>query len=437
MYPDDNSKSRALYERARAVLPGGNTRTTVHMSPYPVYLERGAGCRVWDVDGVARIDVINNFTAAIHGHAHPVLTQAAQAQAALGTAFGMPTAAEIELAEGLAARIATVDQCRFTNSGTEAVMAALKAARAFTGRAKIAKCEGAYHGSYDYAEVSLDTPPSAWRANAPVSTAYAAGTPPAVLEDVVVVPFNDVDGAAEVLRAHAGELAAILVDPMPNRAGLAPADRAYVQALRELADEIGALLIFDEVICFRLGPNGAQPIWGVEADLTTLGKVIGGGFPIGAVGGRHEVMAVFDPTDGKPPLPQGGTFSANPVSMRCGLAALDLLDAETFARLDRQGDRLRAAIDEAFAAAGLQGHATGMGSLLKIHLAPQPVRDYRSAYLDPEAARRLKALIVRLLNEGVIVAPNGLMALSTPMTDDDIEQIADAIRRSLAQLARQ
>jgi glutamate-1-semialdehyde 2,1-aminomutase len=436
MYPDDNSKSRALYERARAVLPGGNTRTTVHMSPHPVYLERGAGCRVWDVDGVARIDVINNFTAAIHGHAHPVLTQAAQAQAALGTAFGMPTAAEIELAEGLAARIATVDQCRFTNSGTEAVIAALKAARAFTGRAKIAKCEGAYHDSYDYAEVSLDTPPSAWRANAPVSTAYAAGTP-AVLEDVVVVPFNDVDGVAEVLRAHAGELAAILVDPMPNRAGLAPADRAYVQALRELADEIGALLIFDEVICFRLGPNGAQPIWGVEADLTTLGKVIGGGFPIGAVGGRHEVMAVFDPTDGKPPLPQGGTFSANPVSMRCGLAALDLLDADTFARLDRQGDRLRAAIDEAFVAAGLQGHATGMGSLLKIHLAARPVRDYRSAYLEPEAARRLKALIVRLLNEGVIVAPNGLMALSTPMTDDDIEQIADAIRRSPAQLARQ
>src|SRR3954447_21432995 len=435
MYPDHKSASRQMHDRALASLPGGNTRTTVFMQPYPIYAARGEGCRVWDVDGNEYIDCINNFTSLIHGHAHPVLVEAARQQLALGSAFGLPTASEIDLAELLASRLPSVDQVRFANSGTEAVMMALKAARAFTGRPKIAKCEGAYHGSYDYAEVSLDPKPGEWGRNAPVSVAYAKGTPDNVLADVVTIPFNDAEAAVSLIREHGRELACVLVDPMPNRAGLAPADKAYLNALREITREVGALLIFDEVITFRLGYHGAQGMWDVDPDLTTLGKIMGGGFPVGAIAGRKQFMAVFDPSHGKPALPHGGTFSANPVTMRAGLAAMELLDEAAFRQLDVMGERVRSAINESFARCGLSGGTVGLGSLLKIHFADRPVRDYRSAYPTEQEARRQAIFNVGLLNRGVLAAGYGLMALSTPMTDEDIDLIIAAASAALAEVA--
>ncbi|QTL05735.1 aspartate aminotransferase family protein [Aquabacter sp. L1I39] len=434
-YPDPSSRSQALYNRALKSLPGGNTRTTVFMKPYPVYAARGEGCRVIDVDGVSRIDCINNFTAGIHGHAHPRLVEVATRQIALGSAFGMPTEAEIDLAELLAERLDSVDHVRFCNSGTEAVMMALKAARAYTGRARIAKCEGAYHGSYDYAEVSLDPGPETWGANAPVSVAYAKGTPPNVLADTLTLPFNDVDAAVSLIREHGWDLACILVDPMPNRAGLVPADRAYLEALREVSREVGALLIFDEVITFRLGYKGAQGLWDIQPDLTTLGKIIGGGFPVGAVSGGAEFMAVFDPTSGKPALPHGGTFSANPVTMRAGQAAMEMLDEAAFARLDAIGERMRVGTNEAFARHGVPGRAVGLGSLAKIHFTDRPVREYRSAYPTPQEAARLARFNLGLLNRGVLAAGYGLFALSTPMSDADLDHIVEAISASIADVA--
>jgi glutamate-1-semialdehyde 2,1-aminomutase len=435
MYPDSKSHSQKLYDRALSSLPGGNTRTTVFMKPYPIYAARGEGCRVWDVDGSEFIDCINNFTSLIHGHAHPILVEAATRQLALGSAFGLPTESEIELAELLASRLPGVDQVRFTNSGTEAVMMALKAARAFTGRPKIAKCEGAYHGSYDYAEVSLDPTPEAWGRNAPVSVAYARGTPDNVLADVVTIPFNDVDAAVSLIREHGPELACVLVDPMPNRAGLAPADKSYLEALRSVTREVGALLIFDEVITFRLGFRGAQGLWDIDPDLTTLGKIIGGGFPVGAVAGHKEFMAVFDPRSGKPALPHGGTFSANPVTMRAGLAAMELLDEAAFARLDAIGEAVRSGIDEAFRRTGVPGRTVGLGSLLKIHFADREIRDYRSAYMTEQEARRQAVFNRGLLNRGVLAAGYGLMALSMPMSDADVDAIIAAASAALAEVA--
>src|SRR5882724_10630020 len=385
MYPDPKSRSQELYDRALASLPGGNTRTTVFMKPYPIYAARGEGCRVWDVDGNEYIDCINNFTSLIHGHAHPSLVESATQQLALGSAFGLPTESEIDLAELLASRLPSVEQVRFANSGTEAVMMALKAARASTGRPRIAKCEGAYHGTYDYAEVSLDPGPEQWGRNAPVSVAYARGTPDNVLADVLTIPFNDPEAAVSLIREHGPELACVLVDPMPNHAGLAPADSTYLEALRQVTREVGALLIFDEVITFRLGIHGAQGLWNVDPDLTTLGKIIGGGFPVGAIGGAKEVMAVFDPRPGKPALPHGGTFSAKPVTMRAGIAAMELLDDAAFARLDAIGEAVRSGIDEAFRRHNIPGRTVGLGSLLKIHFADRPIRDYRSAYQSEEA----------------------------------------------------
>lgn len=434
-YPEESLHSQALYQRAKRSLPGGNTRTTVYHAPFPIYAARGEGCRVWDADGVTRIDCINNFTAMIHGHAHPVITEAVVRQAALGTAFGMPTESEIELAETLCARVASVEQVRFTNSGTEAVMTAIKAARAFTGRPKIAKCEGAYHGSYDYAEISLDTAPEHWSANDPKPVAYSKGTPQGVLADVVPMPFNDIASSRELIRRHGAELAAILVDPMPNRAGLVPADRDYLLALREVADEVGAVLIFDEVITFRLGFNGAQSKFGVTPDMTVFGKIIGGGFAVGAVGGSRKVMSVFDPTRGKPALPHGGTFSANPMTMRAGQVSMALLDQDAFAHLDRMGDKVRSGIDRALAKNGMTGRTTGMGSLLRVHFTAGPIRDYRSAYPRPDEARKLANFHCALLNRGVIAASNGLMALSTVMTEDDVKEVIAACESALRDVA--
>lgn len=435
MYPDLKSRSHSLYDRALASLPGGNTRTTVFMKPYPIYAERGEGCRVWDVDGNEFIDCINNFTSLIHGHAHPALVRAATRQLSLGTAFGLPTESEIDLAELLVSRLPSVDQVRFSNSGSEAVMMALKAARAFTGRAKIAKCEGAYHGSYDYAEVSLDPAPEIWGRNAPVSVAYAKGTPDNVLADVVTIPFNDTEAAVSLIREHGPELACVLVDPMPNRAGLAPADQAYLEGLRRVTREVGALLIFDEVITFRLGYRGAQGLWGIDPDLTTLGKIIGGGFPVGAVAGGREYMAVFDPRSGKPALPHGGTFSANPVTMRAGVAAMELLDDAAFSRLDVMGEAVRTGIDQAFRRAGVPGGTVGLGSLLKIHFADRPIRDYRSAYMTEREAQRQAVFNRGLLNRGILAAGYGLMALSTPMSDTDIDTIIAAASEALAEVS--
>ena len=437
MYPDPNSSSQKMYDRALSSLPGGNTRTTVFMKPYPIYAARGEGCYVWDLDGNAYIDCINNFTSQIHGHAHPALIKAATDQLALGSAFGLPTQSEVELAELLAARLPSVDQLRFTNSGTEAVMMALKAARAHTGRPKIAKCEGAYHGSYDYAEVSLDPTPEAWGRNAPVSVAYAKGTPDNVLADVLTIPFNDTEAAVSLIREHGRELACVLVDPMPNRAGLVPADRAYLEALRKVTREVGALLIFDEVITFRVGYRGAQGLFNIDPDLTTLAKIIGGGFPVGAVCGKKEFMAVFDPRPGKPALPHGGTFSANPVTMRAGIAAMELLDAAAFARLDAMGEAVRVGIDAAFRRHDVPGRTVGLGSLLKIHLTDRQVRDYRSAYPTEDESKRQIVFNRALLNRGVLAAGNGLMALSTP--DDGCRCTGDhrrGVRRDIGSRRR-
>jgi glutamate-1-semialdehyde 2,1-aminomutase len=433
-YPDDFRESRRLFERARKVMPGGNTRTTVYIDPFPIYAARGEGCRIWDVDGNAYYDCINNFTALIHGYGQPDVTAAVIDQMPHGTAFGAPTLSEIELAELLIERLPSVEQVRFANSGTEGVMMAIKAARAYTGRPRIVKIEGAYHGSYDFAEVSLDSSPANW-GDLPVSTAYAKGTPQGVLEDVLVVPFNDIEALKAVFTAHGETIAGILIDPMPNRAGLIPAREHYLETMIDIAHAAGALVIFDEVISFRLGYSGAQGLWGVTPDLTALGKIIGGGFPVGAVGGRAEIMAVFDPTGGKPALPHGGTFTANPVTMRAGLAAMRALTAESFSHLDRLGTMLLEGINASLRRHDLAGQCVGLGSLFKVHFTAHPVTDYRSVYPGPAERRKLDAFHKGLLNRGVLSASYGLFALSTPMTEQDARTILHAIDETLGEIA--
>ncbi len=435
-YPDTNSRSAALYARAKARIPAGGSRALTFVAPYPVYAERASGCIVTDVDGTERLDFIANYTVQIHGHGHPAIVAAIQAQAERGICFTLPTELEVELAELICARAPAFEQIRFTNSGTEAVMVAMKAARAYTGRPKIAKCEGVYHGGYDYAEVSLDSNPQNWGRNGPRPVGYTRGVPEGVLRDVVVMPFNDLEGSRRVLEENAADLAGILIDPIPSRCAGIPATGEYLSLLQEFARSNGSLFMFDEVVTFRMEYGGAQARYGIEPDLTTLGKIIGGGLPIGAVAGRAEVMTVFDQSRGKALYPHSGTFNANPLTMAAGIAAMKLLTPETIARLNALGEQARARLREALIGAGKVGQVTGEGSLFLVHLSDAPMHDYRSAYRahSERDQERLAQLYRNLLNHGIIASTWGLGCLSTPMGDAEIDRLGEAMLAALEEL---
>ncbi len=389
--------SRALWERALGSLPGGNTRTTIFHDPHPVYITRGEGCRVWDADGVERIDFISNYTSLILGHCHPRVVEAVQSQAARLMSVAAPNELEIELAERLRERLPSVDLVRFTNSGTEATMLALRAARAFTGREKIGVFAGGYHGSHDYA------------ASIPGDVSGAPGgrgIPAAVADTVVVAPFDDREGTLAAFEPHLGELAAVIVEPVLGAGGVVPATAGFLAFLRELTRDSGALLVFDEVISFRIGYHGAQGRLGVTPDLTTLGKIIGGGLPVGALGGRADVMALFDPRRGDR-IGHGGTFNANPLTMAAGLATLDELTPGRYDELEALAAELEAGVNARTGAS-----ATAVASLFRIELP------------DPS---RLPDLHVDLLASGILMTQRGMGCLSTPMTSAEVDAFVDAL----------
>jgi len=423
--------SQALYDRAVKVMPGGNTRTTVYMKPHPFYASHGSGCRLTDAEGVERIDFTNNYNSLIHGHAHPTINAAVRVQIERGTAFPMATELEIRFAELLCERVTSFEQIRFCNSGSEAVMNAIKAARAFTDKPKIAKCEGAYHGAYDFAEVSLDPTPESWGNADPKSVAYTKGTPQSVLDEVVVIPFNKPEEAERILRAHADSLACVVIDLMPNRAGLIPATPDFVEMLKRVRADTGILLVFDEVITLRLGYGGGQEVFGITPDLSAIGKIIGGGYPVGAVGGSAKVMSVFDPRQAKPLLPHGGTFNANPVTMVAGEAAMQHYGQDEIARLGALGNIARDGITAAFEAAGVPGQVTGLQSLLRIHVHNRPLSDYRSSLMSPQEKNFLSAVLRDMRNGGIFVNERGVCSLSTPMGETEIETFLTCFRSAL------
>jgi glutamate-1-semialdehyde 2,1-aminomutase len=383
----EDRDGRTLYERALAHLPGGNSRTTVFVPPHPPYALRGEGWRAWDIDGHELLDLQCNYASLVHGHAFAPAVQAATRALMEGSAFGLPTIAEVDLAERLAERVPWAARWRFAGSGSEAVMMAVRAARAATGRDGLLRFEGCYHGSWDA-----------------VVQPGARGVPRGAQQDVVSVPVGDEQALLAALEEHGERLACVLLDLMPNRAGLRPASAAFAALVREQTERRGIVLILDEVITFRLCTGGLQALYGIEGDLVVLGKLIGGGLPIGAIGGRAALMEVFDPR-ASDAVAHGGTFSANPVSLRAGLAALDALDARAIAHIDTLGERLRTGLSEL-------GYATtGRGSLLKVHVA------------DPVE------LWWRLYHAGVLIALGGLMCVSTPMDDGAIDRALAAFER--------
>lgn len=422
------SQSRKLYERALRVLPGGVSRNAVLRRPHPFYALRGEGCHLTDIDGNCRIDFANNMASLIHGHADPAIVDAVRRQLSNGTAFSFATEAEIELAEHLTKRSKGFDKIRFVNSGTEAVMCCLKAARAFTRRPKIAKVEGAYHGLYDYAEVSQTAEPANWGdAQQPRSVPVVQGTPRSALDEVVVIPFNNPEVALAILDRHADDLACVLVDPMPHRVGFIPATQAFITALRDWTQKHGALLVFDEVITYRSSYGGAQEWFNMQPDLTALGKMIGGGFPVGAIAGRHEVMEVFNPLAEKVLFPHSGTFSANPITMAAGLAALEYYDRDQVAKINRLGDVTRRQIGDAIQTAGIPACVTGSGSIFRIHMKARPPKDYRESYVTPAETRLIRALLEHAYEEGIILIGTCSGTLSTPMRQGEIDRLTDVL----------
>lgn len=436
-YPNAESRSVGLFERARRVMPGGNTRLAVYQTPYPIFVASADGSRVVDVDGVSRIDFINNQSVLVHGHRYPPAMEAVARQLAKGTCFSGPSEADLALAEHLVTRSPTFEKVRFTNSGSEAVMMAVKAARAFTGRHKIAKAEGAYHGTYDFIEASRASTPANWGpANAPAAVPYSKATPPSVMEATVVFPYNDIESTRALLEREKANLAAVLVEPVANRIGMIPAREEFIRFLREFCTANGILLVYDEVYVFRLGVGGAQERYGVPGDITAMGKIVGGGFPVGAIAGRTEVMAVFDPSSGNPDVPHTGTFNGNPISMVAGLATLQPMDKGFIAKLNARGDKLREELNGVFAEKGIEGQVTGVGSLFRIHFHGGPITDYRSGYPKPAANTRIKELQRVLLNEGFLLAVNLSGNVSSAHTDGEIEQLIAAFRANVAQGAK-
>ncbi len=421
--------SEEIYKAACEVLPGGISRNTVYRKPFPQYAETAAGCYITDIEGTRRVDFANNMAALIHGHAFPPVVEAVTEQLRRGTAYTLASEIEVRYAGALTGRSKGFEKIRFVNSGTEAVMAMIKASRAFTGRPKITKAEGTYHGTYDFAEVSQTSNPSNWGPeDRPSSVPLVYGTPVGVLEDVVIFPFNDIDRTLAILDRHAEEIACVIIDPVPHRVGLMEAGSAYIEALYDWTRRKGALLVFDEVVTFRVGYGGTQEKYPVTPDLTALGKIIGGGFPVGAVTGRSDVMQVFDPREPNLRFPHSGTFSANPVTMTAGYIAMHHYDREAVERLNALAAAAIRQIGEAIRLADVPVSVTGAGSMFRMHLRSAPPRTYREAYQTKEVAAVVNELIDHMYYQEKILMINTFACmLSTVMQQEEVDRLSDSL----------
>jgi len=426
-YRAGSPRSRAHFERARAVMPGGVKGVYLYQ-PYPLTMERSEGCYLHDADGRRFVDFVNHHTALVLGHNHPAVVEAVHEQLERGIVFSGPSGVEVELAEEMHRRVPALERTRFCCSGTEATLHAIRLARGFSGRSRIAKFEGGYHGSHDVVEISVA--PSLDKVGpetAPHSVPTAGGISPHAAEEVVVLPYDDEEAVEKLVSRHRGELACVICDA---KTGILETRREFVQAVREITRRNDVLLILDEVVGFRLGPGGQQEYYGIAPDLSTYGKVVGGGFPVGAFGGRADIMDLLDNTRGPTGFFQSGTFSAHPVTMAAGLATLRQLTPEAFARLDGLGERLRAGLGDLGARVDVPMKTVVAGSLFAIHFTDEEVADYRSfARADKGMAHRV---FLALLEEGYYLSHwLGFNAASLPMDESHVDGLIAALERAI------
>ncbi len=425
----NTSTSATLFERAQRVIPGGvnsSVRAFTGVGGTPRFIARGEGATMVDADGNRYIDLVGSWGPLALGHAHPHVVAAAREALEDGSTFGASTLGEVELAEEIVGAIPSVDMVRLVSSGTEAAMTAVRLARGATGRSTVLKFVGHYHGHSDALLVS---------AGSGVATLGIPGSPgvtEGAVADTVSVPWNDRDAVAAAVAEHGDDLAAILCEPVAANMNLVPPDEGFLAFLRDQADRCGALLVFDEVITgFRLGRDGAQGHYGVTPDLTVLGKIVGGGFPLAALGGRAEVMDQLAPTG---PVYQAGTLSGNPVAVAAGLAQLRLLTGAAYDRLRAATDQVVAGFRDAFDAAGVTATVSQVGTLAGFVFADAAPRDQADvAAGDHEAYARF---FHAMLDRGVYLAPSGyeVVFTSTAMSDDDIVRVVEAAHEAAASL---
>ncbi|MHB8469536.1 MAG: aspartate aminotransferase family protein [Gaiellaceae bacterium] len=411
-YVERNPESRRLHEERATVLPGGNTRSVIHVPPFPLTIVRGEGAEITDADGHTYVDFLGEYTAGLYGHSHPVILRAIREALDDGIVLGAPNRYETRLAQALCERFPSVELVRFCNSGTEANLFALSLARFATGKPAVLVFEGGYHGGA-------------------FSFGTAAGAPLNVPFPYVVGQYNDAEGAAQLIAEHAGEFAAVIVEPVQGSGGVIPGDPAFLRAVREATSARGVLLVFDEVMTSRLATGGLQAVLGVTPDLTTFGKYIGGGLAFGAFGGRADLMGRFDPS--RPDaVPHAGTFNNAVLTMAAGVAGLtQVYTAAEVARLNGLGDRLRDRLNAFAAHADVDFVATGYGSMVGLHFARGPVRSKRDIPATPE----LHALLhLHMLERGYSYARRGFVALSVPLEERDVDGFAAATEELLASL---
>ena len=426
-YRAGSPRSQALFERVRTVMPGG-VKGAYFYKPYPLTMERGEGCYLYDVDGRQFVDFVNHHTALILGHHHPAVMEAVRERLEQGMALGAPVGVEAEIAEDMCRRVASVERIRFCNSGTEATLHAIRLARGFSGRPMIAKFEGGYHGSHDIADISV-TPPlnAAGPETAPKAIPTTGGLSPHAAEEVVVLPYNDEASVERLVARHRDALACVIFDP---QAGILPMRKGFVQAVREITRRHDVLLILDEIVGFRVAMGGYQEVYDITPDLTTYGKIVGGGFPVGAFGGRADIMDLLDNSRGSTGFSQSGTFSAHPATMAAGLATLRQLTPEAFAHLNGLGDRLCTGLGDLFARNEIEARAVGNGSVFSIHFRSEELTNYRSlARTDKAMAHRV---FLALLERGYFLSHGLRMnALSLSMDASHVDGLIDAVESAV------
>ena len=411
-YAVKRPRSQAAHEKASRHLPGGNTRTVLYHDPFPFRVVNGEGAMIRDADGHALVNILGEYTAGLFGHNHPAIQRAVTKAMEEGVNLGAHNLLEARFAEAVCARFPAIEKVRFTNSGTEANLMAITAVRAFTGRSKILAFQGGYHGGVFLIRRDVTT-------NAPYP--------------ILIADYNDQESARQMIRDHAQDLAAVIVEPMLGSGGCVPADRDFLNCLRDETSASGSLLIFDEVMTSRLGEAGAHALYDIQPDLVTLGKWIGGGMSFGAFGGRSDIMDLFNPS--RPgAIAHAGTFNNNVLTMSAGIAALtEIYPSERARDFNEWGNSIRNCLNAIIGDLGLNLQVTGMGSLMCLHPGSSPLRNYGDIEQLDDRLREL--LFLDLLEEGFYIARRGFMALSLALKASDMEAFHDAFCRVLEKRA--
>lgn len=425
-YKSKTTTSQKLQSDAAKYMPGGSTRTTQWMDPYPFYAKYAKEQHITDVDGNSYLDFMINATSLIHGHAAPNIINAIKSQADIGTAYSAPTDGQTKLAKLITERTPSMETLRFTNSGTEATMMAIMAARAFTNKQKIAKFEGGYHGTHDHVSISVGPKEADLKKTTHPGILQYPGQPESLLEDVIVLPYNDIETTKNLLSQYSNEIACLIMEPVISGLGYLPLDNDFLKFTREITEELNIILIYDEIQSYRLAPGGAQELFEITPDLTTLGKIIGGGLPVGAFGGKEEIMDLLNPSSNNYKLSHAGTFNGNPLTMEAGAIVMEELTIEKYNQMNNLGDDLRKELNSIFNELELDTQITGIGSLFGINFNEHDITDYRSFIKNNTLMTKI--LFLGSINNGILMQTKNAGALNTLSTKNETEKLVESTR---------